>query len=75
MQRFLPQTVNLYLLLLLKLFKLLKHKVNLLGGGEWGNVPIEILAVVLSVIVALTAGVDPQTGIAHLAPTLTTLLG
>lgn len=64
-----------YLLLLLELFELLEHKVHLLGGGQRGDVPVEVLAVVLGVIVGLAAGVDPQTGIPHPAPALTALLG
>lgn len=66
---------QLYLVLLLQLLQLLQHKVHLLGGGEGGDVAVEVLAIVLGVVVALAAGVDPQAGVAHLAPTLAALLG
>jgi hypothetical protein len=36
---------------------------------------MEILAIVLGVVIGLTAGVQPQAGVAHLAPTLCALLG
>lgn len=45
------------------------------GGGERSDVAVEVLAVVLGVIVTLAAGVDPQAGLAHLAPSLIALLG
>lgn len=64
-----------YLLLLLELLELLQHKVHLFVGGERGDVPIQVLAVVLGVVVALAAGVDPQAGLSHLTPALAALLG
>lgn len=66
---------SVYLVLLLQLLQLVQNKVHLLGGGERGDVAMEIFTVVLGVVVALAAGVDPQAGLAHLTPALAALLG
>lgn len=65
----------IYLVFLLELLQLLEDKVHLFGGGERSDVSVEVLAVVLGVVVTLEAGVDPQTGLPHMAPPLTALLG
>ena len=65
----------IYLVFLLELLQFLEHKVHLFGGGERSDVSVEVLAVVLGVVVTLAAGVDPQTGLPHMAPPLTALLG
>lgn len=67
--------MHVYLVLFLELLQFLEHKVHLFGGGERGDVSIEVLAVVLGVVVTLAAGVDPQAGLSDLAPSLTALLG
>ena len=64
-----------HLILQLECPELLKHKVHLLSRCQGCNVAMEIFAVVLGVVVALAAGVQPQAGVTHLAPSLSALLG
>ena len=64
-----------HLILQLEGPELLEHKVHLLPRRKGRYVAMEILAIVLGVVIGLTAGVQPQAGVAHLAPTLCALLG
>lgn len=50
--------------------QLLQDEVDLLVCEQGGDVAPQVLAVVLSVVVALPAGVDPQAGVTHMVPAL-----
>lgn len=63
-----------YLVLQLVFLQLLQNKIDLFVCEQRGDISAQVFAVVLGVIVALPAGVDPQAGLPDVVPALPTQL-
>lgn len=63
-----------HLVLQLVFLQLFQDKIDLFVCEQRGYVSSQVLAVVLGVIIALSAGVDPQAGLPDVVPALPTKL-
>lgn len=57
------------------LLHFIQDEFHFLRGGEGGQTPAQVVAVHSGIVVAVTAGVDAQTGLTHVAPPLSTQMG
>lgn len=63
-----------HLIFQLMLLELLQNKTDLIVYEQRGYIPPQVFAVVLCIIIALPAGVDPQTDLPDMVPAVPTKL-